>query len=128
MNTVITPAVLGLALRDLADDQSAWSQATFGADSERGPVGALKHLAKEAVEAEMAFVMNDCIGGDRGMIAEELADCLLLILDASRRAGFSPLQLIRAAEHKMAINKSRKWPKTTGDVPSEHIREIGGEG
>src|SRR5688500_7375797 len=55
-------------------DQAEWSQATFGSDDERGPIGALKHLAKEAVEAQAA--PDD---------EEEYADCLLLILDAARR-------------------------------------------
>ncbi|AMV29310.1 hypothetical protein VT84_33250 [Gemmata sp. SH-PL17] len=117
------PYVIGDALNDLVRDQGAWSQATFGADAERGPIGALKHLAKEAAEAEMAFIMNNCVGGDRGIIAEELADCFLLILDASRRAGFTPIELIRAAEQKMVTNKRRVWPKTVGDVPSEHVKE-----
>ncbi len=113
---------LGAALGDLATDQAAWSQATFGSDAERGPIGALKHLAKEAREAEIACVMNLGIGGDRGIIAEELADCLLLILDAARRSGLTPLQLIRAAQSKMAVNKARTWPKPTSDEPVEHVR------
>ena len=117
------PYVIGDALNDLVRDQSAWSQATFGTDAERGPIGALKHLAKEAVEAEQAVFMNHGLGGDRGIIAEELADCLLLILDATRRAGFTPIELIRAAELKMVTNKRRVWPKTVGDVPSEHAKE-----
>lgn len=115
---------LGEALHDLARDQSAWSQRTFGTDAERGPIGALKHLQKEAKEAEQACIMNAGPGGDRGIIAEEMADCLLLLLDASRRAGFTPLELLRAAEQKMAINKARVWLKTVGDVPTEHVREI----
>lgn len=111
-----------LAFFALARDQSEWSQATFGTDQERGPIGALKHLAKEAVEAQQAVVMNSDIGGDRGIIAEELADCLLLILDATRRAGFTPFELLKAAEEKMAVNKRRVWPKTVGDVPTEHLK------
>lgn len=113
---------LGEALYDLARDQAAWSQATFGTDAERGPVGALKHLAKEAKEAEVACVMNLHIGGDRGIIAEELSDCLLLLLDASRRSGVPPLDLIRAAQTKMEVNKSREWPAPEADTPVEHIR------
>ena|SRR5579872_3561781 len=103
---------LGWAIDDLARDQSQWSQATFGTDAERGPVGALKRLEKEAREAQAA-------PADR----EEYADCLPLILDASRRAGMTPMELIRAAQAKMVKNKARQWPKTTGDVRTEHIKE-----
>lgn len=118
----VHPYELGEALGELARDQGKWSQETFGTDAERGPIGALKHLAKEAVEAEQAVIMNSGIGGDRGIIAEELADCFLLILDASRRAGFTAFELIQAAEQKMEINKRRVWPKTVGDVPTEHAK------
>jgi hypothetical protein len=33
-----------------AKEQAEWSRATFGSDTERGPVGPLKHLAKEVEE------------------------------------------------------------------------------
>ncbi|HEY1186933.1 MAG TPA: dATP/dGTP pyrophosphohydrolase domain-containing protein [Gemmata sp.] len=112
-----------LALFALAADQARWSQQTFGLDSERGPIGALKHLAKEVQEAEAAFIMNNHLLGDRGIIAEEFADCLLLLLDANRRAGLTPMQLIAAAQEKMTLNKAREWPQTVGDVPTEHVKE-----
>lgn len=92
-----------------------WSQQTFGTDQQRGPLGALKHLEKEAVEAQEA-----CQG--RGDLQEELADCFLLILDASRRAGMQPPQLIEAARQKMEINKTRHWPAPVDDTPTEHVR------
>ena len=102
---------LGELLSSLAKDQSEWSQATFGTDQERGPLGALRHLEKEAVETQAA---PDDI--------EEYADCFLLILDAARRAGISPLQLIEAAQRKMVINRQRTWPRPVDDHPVEHVR------
>ncbi len=84
---------------DLVRDQSEWSQATFGSDSERGPMGALKHLEKEARECQEAVGTPE--------LREELADCLLLLLDASRRAGIKPMQLVEAAQAKMVKNKQR---------------------
>lgn len=95
----------------LANDQSEWSQATFGTDQERGPMGALRHLEKEAREAQAA--PHDI---------EEYADCFLLILDAARRAGISPQHLIEAAQAKMAINRQRTWPRPIDDQPVEHVR------
>lgn len=97
----------------LVEEQSQWSQETFGNDQERGPIGPLKHLEKEAKEAQ-----------DNPTDIMEHADCLLLVLDASRRAGFSPVQLIEAALQKMEINKAREWPKDTPkDTAVEHVRE-----
>ena len=104
-------ANLGLHLNDLHFDIADWSQKTFGSDAKRGPVGPLKHLEKEAKEA-----------WQNPKDTEEYADCLILILDAARRASISPLELIRAAMLKMTINKKRKWPKPTTDEPVEHTK------
>jgi len=104
-------AELGELYESIARDQSEWSQATFGADKKRGPIGALKHLAKEAQE---------CI--DKPNDELEYADCFLLILDASRRAGIGFIDLLKAAQKKMEINKSRAWPKPVDDTPVEHVR------
>jgi hypothetical protein len=101
--------------RDLAD----WSERTFGPDTLRGPIGALKHLEKEAREAQAQ-------PGD----IKEYADILILWLDASRRAGFTPLDMIDAAIAKMQENKARTWPAidlSKLDEPTEHIREGGDE-
>ena len=103
--------MLGAELEELAEDQSEWSQATFGSDQQRGPVGPLKHLEKEAREA--AANPSD---------VSEYADCLLLLLDASRRAGITPLELVRAGAAKMQTNKVRRWGTPTADGPVEHVR------
>jgi hypothetical protein len=91
--------------------QSEWSQATFGTDSERGPLGALKHLEKEAREAQDSC---DWV---------EIADCQFLVFDAARRAGMSLDVLMKVCEEKLAINKARKWNKPTSDEPVEHVRD-----
>jgi hypothetical protein len=93
--------------------QGEWSQATFGTDQERGPIGALKHLEKEAREAQLQ--PSDIF---------EYVDCLFLVVDASRRAGFTWQHILDTAFEKLEINKRRKWgPRTGEDVPVEHIRE-----
>lgn len=94
---------------------SIWSQATFGLDTERGPEGALKHLRKEVDETLEA--QDDIL---------EYADCLILIVDAARRAGISTNRLIGAMSDKMAVNESREWPEPTADnntEPIEHVRD-----
>lgn len=103
---------VGRTLCLLAADQAEWSQATFGADSDRGPIGALRHLEKEAREAQNA--PTD---------ATEYADILLLLLDASRRAGITPLALLQAATAKMKVNRAWQWPTLTSDTPVEHVKE-----
>lgn len=99
---------------------SEWSQLNFGSDDLRGPLGAIRHLQLEAKECE------DAISGDADdkTVSRELADCLILVLDASRRHGLSLVGLLSEARDKMRINVSRRWPKPTGDNrPIEHIRD-----
>lgn len=72
-----------------------WSDRQFG---NVGPVGPLKHLAKEANEAAEA---PDDIS--------EFADILMLVWDATRRAGFSDEQLAEAVAEKLERNKRRAW-------------------
>jgi len=91
-----------------------WSWKTFGPPEVRGPVGALKHLVKEAAEA------LDTPGN-----IIEYADCLLLILDAADRAGFTELELLNATLDKLAVNEKRAWPDWRGAdpaIPIEHDR------
>lgn len=105
--------LVGSQLLELVLKQAEWSQDVFGPDSDRGPVGALRHLKQEADEAIAA--PNDLT---------EYADCLLLLLDASRRAGFSVQQLIHAAIDKQAVNSERNWPEMAeqpSDAPVGHI-------
>ena len=104
-------------LSDLINDQSEWSQANFGSDQERGPIGTLKHLEKEAREAYESYSENE------DNYQKELADCLLLLLDATRRSCLSFVQLVDLASNKMKTNKAREWPKNTKlDEPVEHIK------
>jgi len=104
-------ATLGADLLDLWERQADWSQRTFGPDTERGPIGPLKHLEKEAREAQANPI-------DR----TEYADCLLLVLDASRRAGIKLGDLITEAIDKQKINMARTWPTPQPDMPVEHVK------
>lgn len=97
-------------LEDLIRDQSEWSQATFGSDTERGPVGALRHLSKEALEA-----------AENPHDTSEYADCLLLLLDAMRRRGLKFHTLVIAAQEKMKVNRSRTYPPSVEGQPCEHV-------
>ncbi len=96
---------------DLANDHAEWSQATFGSDAERGPEGPLNHLKREVGEAI-----------DSPRDEEEYADLLLLVLDASRRAGISAPELVSAAAKKLDKNKEREWGERQPDGVFEHKR------
>ena len=101
-------------LREFYAAHGEWTYATFGDATVRGPIGPLKHLAKEAAEAQ-----------EHPDDIEEYADCLLLTFDSARRAGISYDQLVEAAWKKLAKCKARSWPKAPGDAPVEHIHEEG---
>lgn len=89
-----------------------WSQKTFG---NVGPVGPLKHLAKEALEA----------AAEPGHL-DEWADIQFLLWDAQRNAGITDEQITAAMVAKLEVNKARKWPEPKDGEPRLHIKE-GGE-
>jgi ParB/RepB/Spo0J family partition protein len=104
--------ILAPSIEAFWNEHAEWSQATFGSDAERGPSGPLKHLALEAKEAL-----------ENPTDIFEYADCLMLVLDATRRAGFSLRGLLGAAESKLNTNKTRQWPTTSVGEPVLHSKE-----
>ena len=85
-----------------------WSEKTFG---NVGPIGPLKHLSKEALEAAAA-------PGD----LSEWADMQFLLWDAQRRAGITDEQITEALEEKMKVNMTRHWPEPKDGEPRLHIK------
>ncbi|EKS4582876.1 DUF550 domain-containing protein [Salmonella enterica] len=90
-------------------EHAGWSDATFG---NVGPVGPLKHLSKEAMEA--AAAPSDPL---------EWADMQFLLWDAQRRTGITDEQITQAMVEKLAINKARQWPEPKDGEPRLHIKE-----
>ncbi len=98
-----------LQLRNLIRQRHAeWSQTTFG---DVGPVGPLKHLSKEALEA--AEEPDDL---------SEWADMQFLLWDAQRRAGISDGEITAAMEEKLKVNMARQWPEPKDGEPRLHIK------
>lgn len=98
-----------LQLRNLIRECHAeWSQATFG---DVGPVGPLKHLSKEALEA--AAEPDDL---------SEWADMQFLLWDAQRRAGISDGEITAAMEEKLKVNIARQWPEPKDGEPRYHVK------
>ncbi len=90
-------------------EHAEWSQSTFG---NVGPVGPLKHLSKEALEA---VAEPDDLS--------EWADMQFLLWDAQRRAGITDEQITKAMIEKLAVNKARVWPEPKDGEPRLHIKE-----
>ena len=102
-------AMLQADHREMIRSQHAeWSQLTFG---NVGPVGPLKHLAKEAMEA--AAEPDDL---------SEWADMQFLLWDAQRRAGITDEQINQAMIEKLAVNKARVWPEPKDGEPRLHLK------
>lgn len=85
-----------------------WSEKTFG---NVGPIGPLKHLSKEALEA----------AADPGDLSE-WADMQFLLWDAQRRAGITDEQITVALEEKLKVNMARQWPDPKDGEPRLHIK------
>ncbi|HCA7170508.1 DUF550 domain-containing protein [Citrobacter freundii] len=105
---VIDGVLESIAREQVRREHAAWSQATFG---DVGPVGPLKHLSKEALEA--AADPSD---------SHEWADMQFLLWDAQRRMGISDEFITKAMVEKLAINKSRQWPEPKEGEPRSHIK------
>lgn len=89
-------------------EHAEWSQSTFG---NVGPIGPLKHLSKEALEA----------AAEPGDLSE-WADMQFLLWDAQRRAGIIDAQITQAMIEKLAVNKQREWPEPKDGEPRLHIK------
>lgn len=104
-------ALASLEREQIRHEHAKWSDSTFGCV---GPIGPLKHLSKEALEA--AAEPDDL---------SELADMQFLLWDAQRRAGISDAEITAAMENKLKINMERQWPEPKDGEPRLHIKEPG---
>lgn len=86
------------SLHTLFYDLVLWSNHTFGNRWERGPVGPLNHLKKEAQEAI-----------EHPEDISEFADLLILVFDAAWRAGHNYASLERAVNEKFALLQTRDY-------------------
>ena len=89
-------------------EHAEWSDATFG---NVGPIGPLKHLSKEALEA-----------ADDVIDLSEWADMQFLLWGAQRRAGICDGEITAAMEEKLKVNMARQWPEPKDGEPRLHIK------
>lgn len=111
MLTALKIALASLEREQIRHEHAKWSDSTFGCV---GPIGPLKHLSKEALEA--AAEPDDL---------SEWADMQFLLWDAQRRAGISDAEITAAMEDKLKINMERQWPEPKDGEPRLHIKERG---
>lgn len=111
MLTAFKIALASLEREQIRHEHAKWSDSTFGCV---GPIGPLKHLSKEALEA--AAEPDDL---------SEWADMQFLLWDAQRRAGISDAEITAAMEDKLKINMERQWPEPKDGEPRLHIKEPG---
>ncbi|WP_096313742.1 dATP/dGTP pyrophosphohydrolase domain-containing protein [Escherichia coli] len=104
-------ALASLEREQIRHEHAKWSDSTFCCV---GPIGPLKHLSKEALEA--AAEPDDL---------SEWADMQFLLWDAQRRAGISDAEITAAMENKLKINMERQWPEPKDGEPRLHIKERG---
>ena len=104
-------ALASLEREQIRHEHAKWSDSTFGCV---GPIGPMKHLSKEALEA--AAEPDDLC---------EWADMQFLLWDAQRRAGISDAEITAAMEDKLKINMERQWPEPKDGEPRLHIKEPG---
>ena len=90
-------------------EHAEWATATFG---NTGPIGPLKHLSAEALEA--AAAPDDL---------SEWADMQFLFWDAQSKAGISDEQITQAMVAKLQVNKARQWPEPKEGEPRFHIKD-----
>ncbi|EPZ4704317.1 dATP/dGTP pyrophosphohydrolase domain-containing protein [Escherichia coli] len=100
-----------LEREQIRHEHAKWSDSTFGCV---GPIGPLKHLSKEALEA--AAEPDDL---------SEWADMQFLLWDSQRRAGISDAEITAAMEDKLKINMELQWPEPKDGEPRLHIKELG---
>ncbi|GAB0570518.1 DUF550 domain-containing protein [Escherichia coli] len=111
MLTAFKIALASLEREQIRHEHAKWSDSTFGCV---GPIGPLKHLSKEALEA--AAEPDDL---------SEWADMQFLLWDAQSRAGISDAEITAAMENKLKINMERQWPEPKDGEPRLHIKERG---
>lgn len=129
-------------LEALLRRQAPWSDKQFGTPMERGPQGPLDHLADpekgeafEALTAAQALAKGVQDFRMKGVptfqevealeqdLLEELADCVLLLLDANRRAGFTYTHLVDRCYDKMGRNERREWGEKRPQGAVFHTKE-----
>lgn len=95
--------------QDIQNDIAAFTDSVFGKSN---PVSKLHHLREEV--DELIEDVND---------THEWADCVILLIDAAKKAGHDMDDLYSFVQEKMKINKNRKWGAPDENGVVRHVKE-----
>lgn len=116
-------------LQNLMNNIRTWSDGQFG--ELRPPTTMLNHLKKEVpelIEAIKDYQKNNSAFSSNpndylSKVFFEYADCFMLLLDSASHFGITADALMNYTEHKLEINKNRKWGEPDENGVVEHIKE-----
>jgi hypothetical protein len=117
-----------------------WQERQFGTAQDRGPLGPLRHLRKEAEEAANQAIASKSPPGESlrpylqpeevlegsqfwepvTRLRGEIADCLFMLIESAWRSNLTIDDLMLLCWQKLTENKERKWPPPTAEEPVEH--------
>lgn len=113
-------------LQDFMDQTSQWSDKTFdnGNFTRERSISISYHLQKETRELTEALESNfrDNSALNFSSAKEELADCMILILDCAVHFGCNADELITACFNKLEKNKKRTWGEPDENGVVEHLK------
>lgn len=96
---------------------SEWAVQTFGYPTRETSV---KRMLKEVEELKAINLTEDKFGySSFNLVSDECADIYITMCQIASTFGFD---LQACVDHKMSINRSRKW-KIAGDGTGQHIKE-----
>lgn len=93
--------------QEIQDKIGRFTDETFGGSTVESKMAHLREEIQEVIDAPEDKM--------------EWADCMILLLDAARRAGLSMDDLHQAIEDKLAINMKRKWGAPDKDGVVRHV-------
>lgn len=101
----------------LFKDYNKWSKNQFPNSTSQSSLEGLKREIIE-VEIELNKPFKET---SKSVIGTEYVDCLMYIIDSSRRSGISERKLIKLFRKKLKINQKRDW-KINEDKSYSHIK------
>jgi NTP pyrophosphatase (non-canonical NTP hydrolase) len=106
------------AIQEFQNDNAEWSLKTFGPSNTRSN---MLHLRDE-VDEVITGIENLKKYQDRQDVMTELADCFILLLQATDNFGMPFQDLFERAKDKMIINKQRTWHKPDAQGRCFHVK------
>lgn len=108
-------------------DISKWQNETFGEATAFSKVMHLKQEIDELIKELVFFAENEdhmqFHEASKTSKENEFADCFILLFGAAASDGMNYEQIVDCINHKMQINKARKWGKPDENGVVNHIKE-----